>query len=155
MKNGDRARNGLAPRFLQQKGLSGFSPAEWEALCDGCGKCCLIKLEDEDDEAVYYTAAVCRFYDEEHCGCSVYSRRTERVKTCIKLTHGDLDSISWLPSSCSYRLLYEGKPLPPWHHLVCNDRKRVHQEGHSIIGRCVSEDNVHSEQLPDMVVRWV
>ena len=141
--------------FWETKSLQQMNQDEWESLCDGCAKCCLVKLEDEQDAAVYYTAAVCRYYDQEQCRCSVYSTRTSLVKTCIKLTPGDLDALTWLPSSCSYRLIHEGKTLPEWHHLVCGDRQRVHEAGRSIKGRVVSEDNVHPDQLLDMVVRWV
>lgn len=141
--------------FWQRKGLTEMNKAEWESLCDGCGKCCLVKLEDDSSGELHYTDVVCRYYDQGACECSVYSRRSEKVVECLRLSLDDLDNWRWLPSSCAYLRIADGKPLPEWHHLVCGDRTRVHDEGHSIRGRVISEKFVHPDQLQDMIVRWV
>ena len=141
--------------FWHEKSLAEMSHEEWEALCDGCGKCCLVKLEDEDSGLLFHTSAVCRFYDQQRSCCSIYSRRSEEVADCVHVSLDEPESWRWLPSTCSYRLLAEGKPLPEWHYLVCGDRQRVHELGMSIRGRAVSETAVHPDQLQDMIVRWV
>jgi uncharacterized cysteine cluster protein YcgN (CxxCxxCC family) len=115
---------------------------EWEALCDGCGKCCVHKLEDEETGRLYPTNVACRLLDRHSCRCTNYRDRRAYVPDCVRLTASALRDIDWLPSTCAYRLRGEGKPLPDWHYLVCGDREAVHDAGMSVRGWTVSEDEV-------------
>ena len=141
--------------FWQSKSLAQMNSAEWESLCDGCGKCCLHKLEDEDTGEVFYTRVACKLLDLETCQCTDYTRRLERVPGCVHLTPEDVAKFDWLPVSCAYRLIAEGKPLPTWHHLRSGDRLQVHKQGHSIKGRALPEATVAEEDLEEQVVHWV
>jgi uncharacterized cysteine cluster protein YcgN (CxxCxxCC family) len=116
--------------------------AEWEALCDGCGKCCVHKLEDEETGRLHPTNVACRLLDRHSCRCTNYRDRRAYVPDCVRLTVSALRDIDWLPSTCAYRLRGEGKPLPDWHYLVCGDREAVHDAGMSVRGWTVSEDDV-------------
>jgi uncharacterized protein len=129
----------LADRFWETKTLRQMSQAEWEALCDGCGKCCLHKLEDEESGVIEFTNVACRLLDLDTCRCSNYRQRKSIVPDCTKLTPDTLDSIDWLPMTCAYRRLNEGKKLPSWHPLLTGDPESVHQAGVSLRGRLVSE----------------
>jgi len=132
-----------------------MSSGEWEALCDGCGKCCLVKLEDEDTGKIHYTDVACALLDAEKCRCIDYSNRQKRVSDCVTLTPGNIDRVKqWMPSSCAYRLLADGKPLPQWHYLECGDRQAVHRSGKSVQERCVSEEGIEIDDLPKRIVRW-
>lgn len=126
------------PPFWEAKTLAQMSRAEWESLCDGCGRCCLHKLRDPDGE-IHFTNVACRLLDGTSCACRDYPRRAQRVPDCVQLTPETLDEIDWLPPSCAYRLLSEGKRLPSWHRLVCGDENRVHETGASVRGRTVDE----------------
>lgn len=129
--------------FWERKTLEQMSDEEWESLCDGCGLCCLQKLEDaEDPDSVYYTRIACKLLDLGTARCSNYPERKKFVPDCIRLQPGDVASFSWLPQTCAYRLRAEGKPLPPWHHLVCGDENAVHAAGISRLGEMVSELDV-------------
>ncbi len=141
--------------FWQQKSLAEMSTAEWEALCDGCGKCCLHKLEDEDTGECFYTRVACRYLDENSSRCGCYSERLQRVPDCTKLTLADIDKFHWLPASCAYRLLANRQPLPDWHPLVSGDPDSVHRAGASVRGRCLSEEQVHPDDLEAHIVHWV
>lgn len=123
-----------------EKPLGELSRAEWEALCDGCGKCCLHKVEDEQTGAVTGTNVACRLLDRNSCRCSNYRGRRAFVPDCIRLTADSVPRLPWLPSTCAYRLRAEGKPLPDWHYLVSGDRETVHRSGISVRGWTVSED---------------
>lgn len=141
--------------FWKTKSLEEMSPDEWESLCDGCGKCCLVKLEDFDTGALAYTRIHCKLLDGTTCQCSDYLNRRDYVPDCVKLTPLIVREVNWLPMSCAYRLLNEGKDLPDWHHLVCGDRNRIHEEGFSIQGKTVSEETIESEEEEmAMVVDW-
>jgi len=142
-------------RFWERKSLDELSDREWEALCDGCGKCCLVKLEDEADGRLHFTSAICRFYDRQACRCTVYAERTAKAADCLSLSSRTVLETRGLPVSCAYWLVADGQPLPDWHHLVCRDRDRVHRERHSVYGWVISEDDVHQDQLEEMVIRWV
>ncbi len=142
-------------KYWENKSIGEMSDEEWELLCDGCGKCCLHKLEDEDDGKIYYTSVACQLLDIESCQCSNYAERFKLEPTCVKLTPDDVDNLQWLPASCAYRLIENGQPLPDWHHLISGDRELVHREGHSIEGRCVSERHVHPDELVEHIVHWV
>lgn len=141
--------------FWQRKRLSEMTAGEWESLCDGCGRCCLHKLEDEENGDLAYTGIHCRFLDPESCRCGVYDRRHEKVPDCLSLQPGHLDSFRWLPPSCAYRLLHEGKPLPSWHPLVSGDPDSVHRAGISVRGRAVSEDDMADEDWEEHIIFWV
>ena len=137
------------PRFWD-KPLDRLSRAQWEALCDGCGQCCLHKLEDEDTGAIYRTNVACRLLDLKTGGCSDYRHRKAQVPDCLRLTPRLVLEVPWLPKTCAYRLRAEGQPLKAWHYLECGDREAVHREGISIRGRAVSE--VLAGPLEDHIV---
>ncbi|KAF0105794.1 MAG: hypothetical protein FD147_2619, partial [Chloroflexi bacterium] len=105
--------------------MTDLTPAEWESLCDGCAKCCIIKFEDEDTGRIYHTNAVCELLEIYHCRCTRYTERTELVPTCLSLTPALADSLEWIPETCAYRLLAEGKDLPLWHPLVSGEPDTV------------------------------
>ena len=132
------SQNVLLP-FWKRKSLTELSSNEWESLCDGCGKCCLHKLEDEDTGKVSYTEVACSLLDIETCRCTNYSCRTLLISDCVKLTATNLKSIQWLPTTCAYKLIYEGKDLYWWHPLVSGNRDTVHQAGISVRSRAVTE----------------
>jgi len=126
--------------FWQNKKLSDINRTEWESLCDGCAKCCLFKVEDEDDGKLYATNVVCRYLDLEKCQCSCYQQRTKLVPECVTLSPDNLAEIYYMPSSCAYRLLAEGKDLPIWHPLISGSPETVHSAGQSVRGKVISED---------------
>ncbi len=121
--------------FWKTKPLVAMDESEWESLCDGCGKCCLAKLEDEDSGEIHWTSVACRLFDAGTCRCSDYADRLARVPDCVQLTPRNVGEIAWLPSTCAYRLLAEGKDLPSWHPLVSGRAETVHEAGISIRGR--------------------
>lgn len=131
-----------ARRFWEEKPLTALDRGEWESLCDGCGKCCLHKLEDEDTGELHATNVACRLLDRRNARCSDYRRRHAFVPECVRLTPTKLRQIDWLPATCAYRLVDEGKPLPDWHHLITGDPESVHRAGMSVRGWTVSEDDV-------------
>jgi uncharacterized cysteine cluster protein YcgN (CxxCxxCC family) len=122
-----------------EKPLKDLSRAEWESLCDGCGKCCLHKIEDELTGKVYGTNVACKLLDRHSCRCSNYRERKAFVPDCVRLTADLAGKLSWLPSTCAYRLRSEGEPLPEWHHLVSGDPESVHKAGISVRGWTISE----------------
>lgn len=127
---------------------------EWESLCDGCAKCCLVKMEDEDTGETLFTNLHCRLLDAKTCLCSDYANRKKHVPECLKLTPAKVPKYSWLPKSCAYRLLEEGKDLPEWHHLVCGDREEVHRRGVSGRGRTIDESRVSDDDWIEHIVDW-
>ncbi|MBU2962042.1 YcgN family cysteine cluster protein [Citreicella sp. C3M06] len=147
------ARPGLAPRFWENKPLTKMSDKEWEALCDGCGKCCLNKLEDEDTGAVALTCVACRLLDDETCRCSQYPIRHQFVPECIVLKPTNMeDNLYWMPETCAYKLLWEGKPLFKWHPLISGDPDSVHRAGVSMQGRTVSEFEIDDDDWEDYII---
>jgi len=138
--------------FWERKTLRQMTESEWEALCDGCGKCCLNKLQDEESGALAFTNAACKLLDPHTCRCSDYDNRWHHVPECVKLVPVMIHRLQWLPSTCAYRLLAEGHPLPDWHPLVTGDPDSVHRAGTSVRGRVVPETEVHD--LEDHVVDW-
>ena len=135
--------------------LADLSDSQWEALCDGCAKCCLHKLEDEDTQEIYYTKVRCRYLDEEHCRCSDYSRRSILVPHCIHLHSDDVPGYDWLPVTCAYRLRANNEPLPAWHPLVSGSADSVHEAGISIRGRAISDEFVHPDGYDEHIIHWV
>ena len=127
-------------RFWEEKSLAAMSRDEWESLCDGCGKCCLHKLEDEETGDIYPTNVACRLLDRKNGCCRDYKNRKRLVPDCVQLTPEGLKTLEWLPSTCAYRLVAEGKPLADWHHLISGSRETVHAAGISTRGWTVSED---------------
>ena len=141
--------------FWQDKSLQDLSSDEWEALCDGCGRCCLNKLEDEDTAELYFTNVACRLLDLNSCRCRDYAHRAELVPECLVLSTGQSELFEQLPSTCAYRLRAEGRPLPAWHPLVSGDPESVHVAGISVRGKVVSEEYIHPDQLPEHMISWV
>lgn len=138
--------------FWRRKTLAETNPEEWESLCDGCGKCCLHKLEDEDTREIAFTNVACRLLDIGSCRCTNYVGRTRLVPDCVQLTPENAGALRWMPSTCAYRLLAEGKDLPAWHPLVSGDPDSVHRAGVSVRGRCVPERK--AGDLYDHIVSW-
>ncbi|PCJ39946.1 MAG: hypothetical protein COA71_12270 [SAR86 cluster bacterium] len=141
--------------FWQSKPLEQMSQKEWELICDGCGKCCLHKLEDEDSQEIAYTRVICRYFDESSCRCQVYSTRKTLVPACVILTPNNLKDLPWMPSTCAYRLLYEGKNLPAWHPLLSGSREAIEESGNTVSGKVISEEFVHEDGYDEHLVRWV
>jgi len=138
-----------------EKPLSDLTRAEWEQLCDGCGRCCLVKLEDEDTGAIHHTSVACKLLDQQSCRCGDYPRRRRYVPDCVRLTLEKLADITWLPPTCAYVLRHQGKPLPPWHPLISDDPESVARAGVSARGRIeAGEDDVETDDLPDFIRLW-
>lgn len=138
-----------------RKTLEAMSPQEWESLCDGCGLCCLHKLEDEDDGTVYTTNVACELLDCATARCSDYPNRQRRVPGCTVLRAEDVAAFHWLPPTCAYRLVAEGRDLPDWHPLVTGDPDSTLKAGRSVAGRCVPEREVDPGALEEHVILWV
>jgi len=140
--------------FWERKGLAELDSAEWESLCDGCGLCCLHKLEDIDTGKVHYTDVACKLLDITQCRCTQYARRHELTPDCVQLSPLRLETLKWMPRSCAYRLMYEGKPLPDWHPLVSGQADGAHAAGVSVRGRAVAEHRIDLSELEDRIVSW-
>ena len=132
--------------FWKTKNLQEMTATEWESLCDGCGKCCLHKLEDEQRGDIYYTNVRCKLLDQTSCRCTNYLNRVVEVPSCLVIVPELIATIPYMPKTCAYRLVYEGKDLPDWHHLVSGDHERVHIELHSVRNKTISEDEVQDWQ---------
>jgi uncharacterized cysteine cluster protein YcgN (CxxCxxCC family) len=125
--------------FWEAKRLEQMSAQEWESLCDGCGLCCLIRFEDEATGEIVPTRVACRLFDSGACRCTDYAGRKAKVPDCIKLTPWNIDDLMWMPKSCAYRRLHEGRGLPSWHPLITGDPESVHAAGVSVRGQTISE----------------
>jgi uncharacterized cysteine cluster protein YcgN (CxxCxxCC family) len=125
--------------FWKTKSLAEMTAEEWESLCDGCGLCCVIRFEDEVSGEIIPTRVHCKLFDSGACGCSNYAERKVHVPDCIKLTPHNIEALEWMPKSCAYRRLHEGKDLPRWHPLVTGDPESVHAAGVSVRGKTISE----------------
>lgn len=139
--------------FWKRKRLSEMTTEEWESLCDGCGKCCLNKIEDVETGEILPTNVACRLLDLGTCRCTNYAERKRLVPDCVVLTPGNIERIPWMPRTCAYRLIAEGKDLAWWHPLVSGDPESVHEAGISVCGRAVSERRTR-RPLEDFVVDW-
>lgn len=139
--------------FWKKKALKDMTREEWESLCDGCGRCCLNKIDYIDTGEVFFTKVACRLLDGNSCQCSNYAARKEHVPDCIVLTPETLSAIDFMPDTCAYRMLAEGRPLEPWHPLISGTKESVHQAGISVRNRVVSEEDVTS--LEDYIIRWI
>lgn len=148
-------KNEKSPHWWENKTLADMSREEWESLCDHCGKCCLIKLEDEEDGQVYYTDVVCDLFKDEDCHCSDYWNRETLVPSCVRLTQDNLESINWMPPSCAYRRIRDEQGLPTWHHLVSGSKNTIHSTGHSVKGKTIFEKDIENEHdFEEHVVEW-
>ena len=150
----DPTSSSKTPPFWRRKKLSELSAEEWESLCDGCGRCCLKKVEDEVSGKVAYTDVACKLLDRERCRCSRYARRHEFVPDCVPLRGGDARAFDWLPTTCAYRKLAAGQPLEWWHPLVSGDPDTVHRAGISVRGRTISETKVAPGEWEDHLADW-
>lgn len=137
---------------IADKPLHRLNDDEWERLCDGCGRCCMHKFEDEDTGGMLYTTIACRLFDDGSCRCRDYGERMRRVPDCLNLRRFTPEQMRWLPPSCAYRLRAEGRPLPAWHPLLSGDPESVHLAGMSMRGRSTPEDAVPEERWPDYIV---
>lgn len=147
------AKPDLAPRFWEKKRLTDLSKDEWEALCDGCGKCCMNKLEDEDTGEVALTRVACRLFDNDSCRCAQYPIRHQFVPECIVLSPANIpDNLYWMPETCAYKLLWNGNPLPAWHPLETGTADSVHDAGVSMQGMTVPEFEVDDDDWEDHII---
>jgi uncharacterized cysteine cluster protein YcgN (CxxCxxCC family) len=140
--------------FWEEKTLTEMTPAEWESLCDGCGRCCLVKLEDEDSGTIITSDVHCKLLDGESCKCSDYPNRQKKVPDCIKLTPQNVRTIEWIPKTCAYRRLAEGKGLAWWHPLISGDAETVVDVGVSVRGRTFNERDIKPGEWEDHAVDW-
>lgn len=138
--------------FWVNKTLDHLSPDQWELLCDGCGRCCLQKLRNPTTGKVYYTSVACHLLDLETCRCSHYDMRHVLVPDCVELHAGNILKLRWLPKSCAYRLIAEGRPLPDWHPLVSGDPQSVHAAGMSVRHRAISEILVRPDEIENYIL---
>jgi len=139
--------------FWRSKSLQEMNSQEWESLCDGCALCCLHKVEDEDTQEVFYTSVVCHLLDFETCRCTKYEERCSLVPECVKLRPEDVSEFHWLPPSCAYRLVHEGKELPEWHPLISGDSKSVIESGASVLSWYEVKDNeIEEEEFIDYIL---
>ena len=140
-------------KFWESKKLSEMSSDEWESICDGCGKCCLNKLEDEDTGEIFFTSVVCDLINLDSCQCTRYSERTSLVLECLDLKQHDFAEYNWLPTTCAYRLLIDGKPLPVWHPLLSGNPDSVKTAGVSISSYAMKESEIND--LEDHIIEWL
>ena len=136
---------GMANPFWREKKLVEMTPEEWESLCDGCGRCCLVKLEDEDSGEIHFTDLSCKLLDERTCRCGDYDNRSARVSDCVRLTPENIGELNWLPKTCAYRLVAAGRPLPWWHPLISGRAETVVEAGISVLGKVSSEEGVSED----------
>jgi uncharacterized protein len=141
--------------FWETKTLAQMSPQEWESLCDGCGRCCFVKLEDEDTQDVYFTSIACHLLDQGTCRCSDYPNRLAQVPDCMKLTPSLVYTTSWLPITCAYRRVAEGRGLADWHPLISGNKESVHTAGISVRGRITAtEGKIDESDAIDHIIDW-
>jgi uncharacterized cysteine cluster protein YcgN (CxxCxxCC family) len=139
--------------FWRTKTLLEMTAEEWESLCDGCGRCCLVKLEDEDSGRIHFTDLACKLLDAGTCRCTDYDNRTRRVADCVKLAPDNVGELNWLPKTCAYRLVAAGRPLPWWHPLVSGDPRTVIEAGISVKGKVLSEEGFGEDDWENRIWR--
>ena len=150
-----KPKKGEEQPFWLSKSLEQMNPVEWESLCDRCGRCCLVKLEDEDTGEIFTTDIACRLFDAGTCSCASYKLRQEKVEDCLKLTPESVRATKWLPATCAYRLVRDGQPLPAWHPLRSGSPESVHEAEASVRGRIGgSELSVELCDYADHIVDW-
>ncbi|MBT5067279.1 MAG: YcgN family cysteine cluster protein [Halieaceae bacterium] len=147
--------NNSSADYWNNTPLHELSHEQWEMLCDGCGKCCLHKLQDEYTNEVFYTRVACKLLDTKSGGCQDYDQRFSRVPDCMDVAKMLPSEMAWLPNSCAYRLRADNKPLPQWHPLISGKQSSVHKETKSIRGRVVSEVDVDEADLENYIIRWI
>ena len=150
----EHENSNLRPNFWELP-LAELNSEEWENLCDHCGRCCLKKLEDEDNGDLYWTRIICRYHDDEEGACGCYEDRSEKVPECMNVRDMGMQTLHWMPSTCAYRLRMEGKPLYPWHPLLSGSRAAMDAAGISIAGKVIAEDHVHPLGYDEHIIRWV
>jgi uncharacterized cysteine cluster protein YcgN (CxxCxxCC family) len=145
----------MSTPFWKNKQLTEMTPEEWELVCDGCGKCCLQQLQDEDTSTLVFTNVACDLLVDGSCRCEDYPNRSSRVPSCLTMTPQNIKQcVEFAPPSCAYSLLLQGKPLPDWHHLESGSRETVHQTGNSVRGRITHQRAVDSSKLEDYIIEW-
>jgi len=140
--------------FWKTKNMAEMSPNEWESLCDGCGKCCCIRLEDDDTGQIYITDVACKLFDPNRCQCTDYKNRSMLVPDCVTLSPANVGQLHWMPKTCAYRLISEGKDLPDYHHLVSGSRETIHEVGMSVQQAVTSEILVDDDEILTRIVVW-
>ncbi len=140
--------------YWKTKDMADMTAEEWENLCDGCGKCCCIRLEDEETNAVYITDVSCKLLDGQTCRCTDYVDRKKTVPDCVTLTPDNISSLQWMPQTCAYRLVAEGKALPDYHHLVSGSKETIHERGMSVMNAVTSEILVSEAEQARRIVIW-
>jgi len=140
--------------FWKTKNMAEMSPSEWESLCDNCGKCCCIRLEDEVTGDIYITDVACKLFDPASCKCTDYENRSEKVPDCVTLTKDNVAQLKWMPRTCAYRLISEGKDLPDYHHLISGSRDTIHEVGMSVQDAVTSEIFVSEDEQATRIVIW-
>lgn len=141
--------------FWKHKSLEQLNDQEWEQLCDGCGRCCLQKLECADTGEIFYTELACRLLDLQDCSCTDYANRTQVVESCLDLRELKANDWQFMPSSCAYRLLYEGKPLFDWHPLIAGNHLLMETAGIFVKGRVLHDIDVEEDDFEEHLVTWV
>ena len=141
-------------QFWKTTPLEQLNKEQWESLCDGCGKCCVLKLEDVDTGNIYYTDVGCKLLDCKTAKCTKYAERKQHVPDCVLLTPRNLSLLSWMPKSCAYRLIYENKELPYWHPLITENSDSTLIAGQSVANRVISENSVDEDALPEHIKDW-
>ena len=144
----------MSNNFWETKNLIDMNENEWESLCDKSGKCCVIKLEDFDTQEVHYTNVSCKLLCEKSASCKNYENRKSIVPDCIILSPNNLKDLKWMPETCAYKLLNEGKNLPYWHHLLCGNDKEIVNSGNSVKNRVTNENEIKIKDLPDYIFNW-
>ena len=134
--------------------MAEMSPSEWESLCDNCGKCCCIRLEDEVTGDIYITDVACKLFDPATCKCTDYANRSQKVPDCVTLTKDNVAQLKWMPRTCAYRLVSEGKDLPDYHHLISGSRETIHEVGMSVQDAVTSEIFVSEDEQATRIVIW-
>lgn len=143
------------PRFWQHKSLFEMSREEWESVCDGCAKCCLVQLQNEENDELVFTDVACKLLDDQSCRCKDYQNRSIKVPRCMILNQRNVAKVvSFAPPSCAYRLLLEGKELPDWHHLNTGSTQAMHEQGFSVRRKVRSEQDVSDADLQNYIVEW-
>ena len=141
-------------KFWINKKLTELSHSEWEALCDNCGKCCVIKLQNEKNNEIFYTNISCKLLDTDNCKCLDYSNRKKIVPDCVKLTPNNLSQLNWMPNTCAYKLVNEGKKLPSWHPLMQEEYDKKTHEKYSVAKKVISEEEINMENITDYIYDW-
>lgn len=144
----------IRPRFWELP-LAELTATEWEMLCDGCGRCCVKKLEDEANGEVYFTRIICRFFDQRSSRCRCYESRSSKVPDCLQVDTLDWRKAHWVPATCAYRLRQEGKPLYDWHPLLAGNREQMEAADIAVAGRVITEDHVHPDSYEEHIIRWI